>query len=234
MKEINFYSGNVPDQRKEIGNDEDYFINLVSQKYLNNEIVITPMFSVPILHIKMSDWDNKKKDLMNLFFSSQDQLVCMGTVNTTYIAHENLECLSNGEVENILTREYYFAQSISNIFQEERKIIYQFFGNPTEHPQKTSTIDNCWFQEQKKGMFHPPHTHGLGRLSAVCFVDYDENEHTPTEFLSPYIISSDITHHTPKNISSGSFIVFPSTILHYTYPHNSENSRIILSMNIKI
>ena len=236
MKEINFYSDNVLEQNKEINNDENYFFNLVSSKYLNKEIVITPMFSVPILHIKMSDWDNKKKDLMNLFFSSQDQLVCMGTVNTTYIAQENLECLSNNEVKNIRTWEDDFVESVSNIFQEEGKIIYECFGNPTRYPQKTFNIDNCWFQEQKKGMFHPPHTHGLSRLSAVCFVDYDKNEHTPTEFLSPYISSIDNRHHeySPKDISSGSLIVFPSNIIHYTYPHNSENSRIILSMNIRI
>jgi hypothetical protein len=236
MKQINFDSDNVFEQKKEIQDDENYFVNLVSRKYLNKEIVIAPMFSVPILHIKMSNWDHKKKQLMDMFFSNQNQLRYSQTVNTTYIRHESLAYLSDEEAENIRVWENDFIKSISNIFQEERKIIYECFGNPTEHPQKTCYVGNCWFQEQKKGMFHPPHTHGFCGLSAVCFVNYDKNEHTATEFLSPHTSYDTDTHeyYVPKDISSGSLIVFPSNIIHYTHPHNSENSRIILSINIRM
>jgi hypothetical protein len=236
MKEINFYSGNVPDQRKEIGNDEDYFINLVSQKYLNNEITITPMFSVPILHIKMSDWDNKKKQLLDIFYSGKDKLYNTKYVNTTYFDHSNEKYLSDEELKNLRTWEQYINESISDLLKEEKKIIYECFGNPTDYPNQTFLISSCWFQEQKKGMFHPAHTHGNCGLSGVCFINYDENEHTATRFLSPYINAGEqeSDYYFPKDISSGSLIIFPSNIIHYTYPHDSEKSRLILSLNIKI
>ena len=50
------------------------------------------------------------------------------------------------------------------------------FGNPENFPHKSVSIDYCWFQEQKKGMFHVPHVHGFGGLSAVCFMDFDSND----------------------------------------------------------
>lgn len=236
MKEITFYSDNNSKEEKELLKDENYLTNLVARKYLNNEIVIKPMFTVPLLHIKMSNWDVKKQKLLELFSSSQKWLINRESVNTTYVnSIEYREKLQ----EEIVDREEWsikFSETISDIFDEEAKIIYETFGNPQECPDKTATIGYSWFQEQKRGMCHAPHTHGNGGLSAVCFIEYDQNFHTPTEFLSPYLNPAKGHNelYVEKNISSGSLIVFPSNIVHYTLPSESDKSRIILSLNISI
>lgn len=236
MKEITFYSDGDLEEKKNLLNDENFLTNLIASKYLNKEIVITPMFTVPLLHIKMSNWDVKKQKLLELFASGQEWLSKRDTVNTTYI---NVDEYRKKSQDEIIKREEWsieFSEIISDIFHEEAKIIYETFGNPQEYPDRIARIDYSWFQEQKKGMCHAPHTHGNGGLSAVCFIEYDQNCHTPTEFLSPYLnpLKGHNEMYVEKNILSGSLIVFPSNIVHYTLPSESEKSRIILSLNISI
>jgi hypothetical protein len=84
-------------------------------------------------------------------------------------------------------------------------------------------------------MNHGPHNHGMGGLAAVCFLNYDENEHTPTQFISPYqnTLNGYFLNHSEK-ISEGSMLIFPSNITHYTEPNQSKKSRIIFSMNVEV
>lgn len=233
MKEITFYSNEDVNEQL---NDENYLTNLIARKYLNKEIIIKPMFTVPLLHIKMSDWDTKKKKLLELFQTSQKWLIKRHTLNTTYINSYEYKKISEEEIRTREEWEINFSEIISDVFYEEAKIIYETFGNPEENPNGIAKIGYSWFQEQKKGMCHAPHTHGNGGLSAVCFIEYDENCHTPTEFLSPYLnpLKGHNELHVEENISSGSLVVFPSNIVHYTVPSESEKSRIILSLNISI
>lgn len=233
MKEITFYSNE--NANKEL-DDENYLTNLIARKYLNNEIIIKPMFTVPLLHIKMSDWDTKKQKLLELFETSQKWLIKRHTVNTTYVNSYEYKKRSTEEITTREDWEINFYEIISDIFYEEAKIIYETFGNPEENPNGIATIGYSWFQEQKKGMCHAPHTHGNGGLSAVCFIEYDKNCHTPTEFLSPYLnpLKGHNELYVEENISSGSLIVFPSSIVHYTLPSESDKSRIILSLNMSI
>lgn len=237
MKEINFYSNSNLKEEHQILNDEEYFANLVANKYLNKEIVITPMFAVPLLHIKISNWQDKKDKLLELFESGKEWLNCLDTVNTTYSTGKQLKDKTRKEILERNNWNKHFFETIDDIFYEEKKIIYETFGNPEEFPEQTAKIEYAWFQEQIKGMFHGPHTHGCapGRLASVCFIEFDENIHTPTEFISPFhnILEKDQIHRE-KNITSGSLIVFPANTIHYTLPNQFEKSRIILSMNITV
>ena len=240
MKEIIFDSNsNIEREEKEILNDEEYFANLVANKYLNKEIVITPMFAVPLLHIKISNWQDKKDKLLELFESGKEWMNYLDTVNTTYTTSKHLKDKTQKEILERNNWNKHFSETIDDIFYEEKKIIYETFGNPEGFPNQTAKIEYAWFQEQKKGMFHGPHTHGCapGRLGSVCFIEFDENIHTPTEFISPFPnileLEKDLIHRE-KNITSGSLIVFPANTIHYTLPNQFEESRIILSMNITV
>jgi hypothetical protein len=94
---------------------------------------------------------------------------------------------------------------------------------------------SCWFQRYTQGCFHTPHNHGAIGYSSVCYIEYDEDEHTPTVFISPFANPKDGTlmHYFPQNIKEGTIIFFPSSITHYVLPNESKKIRIILSMNLK-
>jgi hypothetical protein len=194
------------------------------------------MFTVPLLHVKMSNWNIKKSILLDLFEKSQKWLIKRDTVNTTYINDYDCKKKTEEEISQLEFWDKNFCKTLFDVFYEELKIIYETFGDPENYPNKIANINYAWFQEQKDGMFHFPHTHGNVGLSAVCFVEYDEKYHTSTQFLSPYLNPSKghNEEYFEKNISSGSLLVFPSNIIHYTYPNNSEKNRIILAFNVSI
>jgi hypothetical protein len=227
------------EQEKILLDDENNFCNLVAKKYLSKEIVITPMFSVPLLHIKMTNWESKKKRLLELFDESKKWLVNRDSVSTTYELGRHRQNKSKEQILERLHWEKQFSNVVDKIFYEERKIIYECFGNPENFPDKIAEINYAWFQEQKKGMFHAPHTHGNAPngLGSVCFIQFDEKIHTPTQFISPFSNNLEYNFaetYAEKNISSGSLIVFPSNIFHYTLPSQDEKSRIIISLNMTV
>lgn len=230
---------NIFERENKLLDDEDTFCTLVAEKYLNKEIIITPMFTVPLLHIKMSNWEVKKKKLLDLFHESKKWMVNRDTVLTTYELKRHRKNKSEKEILERNEWEEQFSKIIDQIFYEERKIIYETFGDPEKFPDKKAEINYTWFQEQRKGMFHGPHTHGTspGSLASVCFIEFDEDIHTPTEFIRPFpdvIRYNSEETYVEKNISSGSLIVFPANIFHYTSPSQHEKSRIILSLNMSI
>jgi hypothetical protein len=233
MKEITFYTDDKNIDPIEFDDEQD-FINLVASKYLKKEITITPMFSVPILHLKMSNWEFKKQILLNLFEDSQEWISTRDTVNTTYINEKEFK--TNEKILEFEAWEKHIHETIYEILKEECKIIYETFGNPESYPNKTAEINYVWFQEQKKEMYHGPHSHGISGLSAVCFVEYDPIYHTPTRFLSPYLNPTKgyNEEYYDDTVSSGSLLVFPSNIIHYTSPNFSEKNRLILSFNINL
>ena len=235
MKEIIFYTDDV-DESNKLVDDESNFINTVANKYLKKEIVITPMFTVPLLHIKMSNWEFKKPILLDLFKKSEEWISKRDTVNTTYLNDTDFKEKSKEQILKINSWDEYLSKILFDVFYEELKIIYETFGDPENYPNKIANISYAWFQEQKDGMFHFPHSHGNCGLSAVCFVEYDEKYHTPTHFLSPYLnpLKGHNEEYCEQNISSGSLLVFPSNIIHHTYPNNSEKNRIILAFNASI
>ena len=169
------------------------------------------MFEINYLHLKVTDWENKKNKLLNLM--SERPLTLMGFNHTSY----------NSESEDID-----LCQKIKDILEKELFDIENITGMHNYH------IDYAWFQEELNGMFHPVHNHGYG-MSCICYLEFDPEYHTPVQFLSPYPeFSTGITqYYSPENVESGSLLAFPSMLNHYTIPNQSSKSRKILSFNIK-
>ena len=57
-------------------------------------------------------------------------------------------------------------------------------------------------------MSHSIHNHGQLGYSAACYVTYNPNEHTPTQFVSPFNnpITGDIIQYQPMNVEEGDLI----------------------------
>ena len=175
----------------------------MTNNYLNN------MFQIPLLHVEVSKWAEKKKKLIDLFNSlnvGYDQ-----TVWTNY--HTDLTPLN---------------ETIQDILKEDIDKFNDSF-------QCSSIIGDSWFEKALKSDFHLPHNHGPFGFSAVCYVKYDNKVHTPTEFVGPFsnFIDGCTLTHIPQ-VKEGSLIFFPASILHFTRPNTSNKERIVLSFNLKI
>jgi hypothetical protein len=166
------------------------------------------MFYVPIVHIECRNWDVKKNKLMDLF-----EKVEIDFKNNNWTNYHN-DCKKlNKKVEQLFDDEL-------NAFLDQINI-------------GTKKIHSSWFEASVEGNYHSIHTHGGTGYSAVCYVTYDEIEHTPTTFIAPFLdfCTGDTLQYT-HTITEGSIIFFPSSIMHYTLPNKSKKERIVLSFNI--
>ena len=169
------------------------------------------IFYVPFLHLEVRDWVHKKERLKNVL---------------------NL-CDLNNKIETEINTDYHnknnnYQEVISDILREEIDI----FNN---HYNLKLTIMDAWFERADKKNYHKVHNHGCIGYSSVCYIDYDEEEHTATQFIAPFnnFLNGDCLNYTP-NVKEGSLIFFPSSIVHYTLPNESEKERTILSFNLRV
>jgi len=175
------------------------------------------MFKVPILHLSVRNWQTKKRLLLDLIDNDSMDVQYDEHVNSDYHAQLNtpLEGRHNEAVNRILNEEI-------NLFCGHYGFIYY-------------KIVMSWFETASKGNYHGIHNHGSTGYSSVCYIDYDKESHTPTQFLGPFnnFITGSSLHYTPK-VHEGSIIFFPSVILHYTDPNPNDIKRTILSFNIDV
>ena len=170
---------------------------------------IEPMFAVPIFHLYAEDWDRKKKLLQDI--SSQQKLK---KDPGEYVKSDFRAAKADWSVIEPLIRDELRR------FKEQVKVDLQ--------------IDAYWFERAGKGDQHLLHNHGAAGFSAVMYIDYDPEEHTPTQFVSPFDnVIGWVDIYSPRDIRSGSVIFFPSFVHHYTLPCDSDKERLILSWNMK-
>lgn len=169
------------------------------------------IFFIPFFQKSLSDWEKKKKILISMadnsiFLKNKD------TVHSDFYSQQ----ISHNEL-------------IAKLFQEE----LTYFTK--EKKLSICNLSNSWFEKASTGEFHGVHNHGQLGYSAVCYVTYDKNEHTPTQFVSPINdTQTGATEYYVPEINEGDLIIFPSALLHYTLPNNSKKQRLILSFNLKL
>ncbi|NBW57526.1 hypothetical protein EBR43_07055 [bacterium] len=182
-------------------------MNLESSNYF-----VMPMFIVPYLKLEVSDWENKKKKLLELM--NKCDLDIDSFLSTSFSDKDTTS--QNASIESILAEEFNCMKKSFNF--------------------DDCSIKQSWFQEQTKNMFHPLHHHCGNNImmSSICYIDYDPSVHTATRFISPYIdsISCSYINFTPE-VTEGTIIFFPSNILHHTLPSDSDKSRKIVSFNLE-
>lgn len=175
------------------------------------------MFKIPILHLTVRDWDVKKKLLINLI--DNDRMVMHEDENVKSDYHPLLKSSPDNR----------YNYSINEILNDEINLFCTHYGFIYYK------IVMSWFETASDGNYHGIHNHGATGYSAVCYIDYDQQTHTPTKFISPFnnFLTGMSLHYEPK-VNEGSLIFFPSAILHHTDPNKSDKKRTILSFNIDV
>ena len=168
------------------------------------------LFEVPIIHLMVENWQEKKQKLVNIIKLVNSKINLSNNIYTDYFTNQNS-----------------YDKNIAEIFSSEIDSINSLLN-------QNLCIDNCWFQVAKKHNYHGPHTHGAIGYSVVCYIQYNKNLHPGITLVAPF--SDFITGYPIEckpNISEGSLLCFPSNVLHYTEPNLSDIDRIILSFNLK-
>jgi len=169
------------------------------------------IFSIPLIHLQLDEWEFKKKEIIKLFSSSNLKIDKLEKVKSDFF-----------------TKKKNYNNKIQKIFSNEIKSLEEVVNS------ENFIVSNSWIESAEKNMYHQIHNHGALGYSAVCFVDYDETHHSPTQFVSPFnnFFNGSILSYSPEQISEGSLLFFPSMIHHYTTPNESDIERTILSFNL--
>ena len=197
------------------------------------EDILVPMFQIAIAHIKVKDWENKKKQLLSLYKNTKENL-SRGSdpfdVETDYHYREGGQY--NDSINSILDEELAILESM--FLQTD-----QFNDEYADHICPDSDrlffqIQNSWFEKSEKYEAHYPHHHGLVGYSCVLYIHYDQKEHTPTTFMNPFIANTiggqmDWQFQEAKE---GSLLCWPSSVMHFTHPNRSDKERLVLSFNM--
>jgi len=180
----------------------------------NNNDYYIDMFKIPLIHISANKWIEKKQFLSTMMKSQEKKDT--GFIITSYY-------------DQALESSQYLNKRISTLFKDELNRYLEITG------LETYQVDLAWFQQQDKNMFHEVHNHATC-ISAVCFLDYDPEIHTPTQFISPYnnVLKGGTEYFIPPEINEGSIIFFPGMVNHYTLPNKSDIPRKIVSWNMTV
>jgi len=184
-------------------------------EYNSDQIIpLSSMFTVPYLQLGVRDWDNKKKKLLELMskcnFTNSNSILESSFYDESSKNHNDL---------------------VESIFEDELGLAKKSFG--FNH----YSIKYSWFQEQTKNMFHPIHDHGENNImmSSICYIEYDSLDHSPTQFISPFVDSFTFSHsYFMPRVNEGTIIFFPSNVLHQTLPSPSDKPRKIISFNMEL
>lgn len=110
----------------------------------------------------------------------------------------------------------------------------------TEFNLYKSIIDKSWILHQNKNSLLHHHTHldadGKGMISGALWINIPDNS-SKLEFVHPLEKHLDITESKPKLLfepKEGSFIIFPSYILHGGAEKNYTTQRMVLSFSSHI
>ena len=180
----------------------------------NPPITFSDVFAIKFAHIKVNNWKEKKKLILaNMSNVTREDIPRGEFLETNY---------------HTLRREGPDEMNVTTILEEELTEFMLQVGGVVR-------VNTSWIERSTRGMSHSVHNHGQLGYSAACYVTYNPEKHTPTQFIAPFChpINGDILQYEPPNIEEGDLIFFPSYLLHYTRPNQSDDERIVLSFNLK-
>lgn len=198
-----------------------------------------PGFTVPFIHLKVRDWQNKYEKIYEL--ASNTNLTASENPNTDHYIPTDFRS------EDWANRQPQLCASISSILKEEietmsieyHRYINEYFfsnqGKDYDSSEDQLNIISSWFELANAFHWHEPHDHGSVELACILYINFDPNVHTPVQLISPMSIASmqSVSIFQPQEtVNSGDIIAFPGNILHYTKPNASAIPRLILGMNL--
>ena len=174
---------------------------------------IDSMFSLPLAVLSIENWEEKKNKFLEIIHLKTIEKRKGENIRTNY-TQENFGDLVN----------------VQEIFKDEILEIQEEVNSGEMY------VQGSWVEIAEKGMHHVVHNHGAIGLSAICYLKYNPECHTPVTFISPFnnFLTGDLIMCKPDNIKEGILLLFPSYVQHFTLPNESREERMALSFNLKV
>lgn len=171
--------------------------------------MIVDLFKIQMITYGITNWQEKKQKFKHLLnndlFETNNRQICKS---------------DRGKIN--------YVDGFYHIFEDELTAL------ATDLKVEKFNLDSVWCVKYDKGDWHPPHNHSSTGYSGIIYLDYDEDEHTSVLFVNPINDPiRDTTEFKLLNIVEGDMVVVPSSLLHFTYPNQSDKPRIIIGFDLK-
>ena len=169
------------------------------------------LFEVPFWHMKVSNFEKKKSQLIDLLKDYPDKKTGLQKFYTNkQIVKEN---------------DYY--QKFSSIMSDEITLFAKALKSDLE-------VTDVWSVSYKTGDYQTTHSHNSTGISAILYLDLPRNA-SYTSYIQPWTdIKLDGTRTKALEIDEGDIIFVPSFLLHFSEPNKSDSIKRIVSWDIKL
>ena len=170
----------------------------------------TPLFSYPSYQYQISDWNFKRKGLLN-------------RINSQKFVRTTLQTFESDRSTNKKSYIHYFQDLI-------RPELFEF----CKEAEVSCSMTDCWTVRYRKGDYQTVHNHKSWGFSLVLYVEYDPKVHSPTTFVCPWQDPRTDTTSLmcPQDVQEGTIFIVPSYTLHYATPNLSNKIRTIISADL--
>ena len=169
-----------------------------------------PLFEFPSYQYEVSDWEFKKKGLLNRINKSKFLRTKLQTFET-----DRQTCDKS------------YVRYLEEFLRPE---LFKF----CQEAEVTCGISDAWAVKYQKGDQQSVHNHRGWGFSGILYVEYDPKVHTPTCFVAPWNDPrSDTTSLAyPSNIKEGIMFIAPSWALHFVHPNQTRKQRTVVVFDL--
>ena len=170
----------------------------------------TPLFEYPSFQYEVSDWDFKKKGLLNRIDKSE---------------------FIRTELQTFETDRQTCGKSYVKYFED---FLQPELSEFCQEAEVTCAMTDAWCVKYQKGDHQTIHNHRGWGFSGVLYVEFDPKVHTSTCFMAPWQNPRTDTTilTTPSNIKEGMVFIAPSVTHHFVYPNPSRKQRTVISFDL--
>ena len=169
-----------------------------------------PLFEFPSYQYEISDWEFKKKGLLN-------------RINKSKFIRTELQPFETDRQ----TCEKSYVRYLEEFLRPE---LFEF----CQEAQVSCGISDAWAVKYQKGDQQTIHNHRGWGFSGILYVEYDPKVHTPTCFVAPWQEPrSDTTSLAyPRNVTEGTVFIAPSWALHFVNPNRTRKQRTVVVFDL--
>jgi len=176
------------------------------------------LFNIPFWKMQTINFEEKKKELVKLLESYPEK-------------KEEHEFSTNRQSDEFSTNR---QTNRSGLVEGFFSIMKQELEDFSKEIKKDFAITLTWSVSYVQGDYQLPHNHGSMGLTGILYLDLPKDS-PKTDYIQPWNdYENDSVSHCKIPIVEGDIIIVPSFILHFSKPNTSENTKRIVSWDMKI
>lgn len=174
--------------------------------------MIGNLFALRYVAVQSEDWSSKKEQLKEFLRDEEFERYSLAQFDTDRHSNNNR-----------------YLEDFANLFGPEIDSFALNLG------LKQVRIDSIWAVRYGLNDYHAVHNHRSKGYSGILYVDYDPSVHTPSIHVAPWNDPvSDQTVNSAPEVSEGTFVFVPSSVLHYTFPNTSIKLRQVVAFDMEV